>query len=248
MAAKTRSIASNALTVGIVILVLATIGAAVYQLVYRPRTRLTRVIVGSRDEVYYYHAATPQEARALGGALVKTGFFNDRGTTVLLSKGTAGTVVSFVLNDGGWDHPDAVYSFEEIGRRVATSIGGFPIKVRLIDAHRLLHKELNVGKIIVGTKDAIYYFGAATEADARALGESLRAATFFQDLGISVVVSKSDATALSFVVNQGVWARPEILNAFERLVRLVAPSVGGLPIQLRLLDDSMEPKKSVLVQ
>jgi len=248
MRERTKNLAGTVVTCGLVLLLLATIIAGGIQLVRRPRTQLTRVIIGSKDEVYYYHAATKADAGALGEALRKTGFFNDRGTTVLLSKGTAGTVVSFVLNDGGWDHPDAVYSFEEIGRRIASSVGGFPIKVRLIDSRRLLHKELVVGKAAIGTRDVIYYFGSATEASARSLGQSLRSAEFLQDLGASIVLSKDGGTAISFVVGDGVWERPEVVAAFQRLVRLAAPSVGGLPIQLRLLNEGMEPKKSLMVE
>src|SRR5581483_8009252 len=141
-----RKIASLALG----LLILAAIVAGIIQLIQRPHAQLTRVKVGSRDEVYYYHSATKEEAAALGEALRKTGFLNDRGTTVILSKGTAGTSVSFALNDGAWDHPETIYTFEEIGRRIASAIGGFPIQVRLIDSRRVLHKELNVGKIAVG--------------------------------------------------------------------------------------------------
>ncbi len=167
---------------------------------------------------------------------------------MLLSKGTAGTVVSFALNDGAWDHPDTVYSFEEIGRRIATSIGGFPIKVRLIDSHRLLHKELTVGKLMVGSRDAVYYLGSATEAEASALAQTLRAAGFLQDQGDAVVLSRNEVTAISFIVNDGVWGRPEAVAGFERLVRKVALSVGGLPIELRLLDSTMEPRKTQAVK
>ena len=232
---------------GIGLLLLATIVTGAIELVQRPRTKLSRVAIGSHDEVYYYHAATPEEARALGAALQKTGFLNDRGTTVLLSKGTDGTLVSFALNDGAWNHPDTIYSFEEIGRRVATSIGGFPIKVRLIDSHRLLHKELTVGKLAVGSRDGVYYFGSATQADATALAQALRAAGFLQDQGDAVVLSRNEVTAISFIVNDGVWDRPDAVAGFERLVRKVAPSVGGLPVQLRLLDGAMASRKTLAV-
>jgi len=247
MAERTRRLATSLSIYGIGFLLLATIVTGGIQLARRPRTKLTRVIVGTRDEVYYYHAATPEDARALGTALQKTGFLNDRGTTVLLSKGTDGTLVSFVLNDGAWDHPDTVYTFEEIGRRIATSVGGFPIKVRLIDSHRILHKELTVGKEIIGSRDVVYYFGSATDAEARALGQSLRAAGFLQDQGAGVILSQGDGTAISFVVNDGVWDRPDAVAGFERLVRQVASSAGGLPVQLRLLNSEMEPRKSVAV-
>jgi hypothetical protein len=218
------------------LLLLATVVAGTVELVRRPRTQLTRVAIGSKDEVYYYHAATKEEARALGEALRKTGFLNDRGTSVILSKGTAGTLVSFVLSNGGWDHPDTVASFEEIGRRVATSAGGFPIKVRLIDEKRLLHKELTVGKAMIGAKDAVYYFGSATEAEAVSLGQALRQAGYFQDLGSSVELAKDGDTEISFVVADGVWNRPDAVAGFERLAR----AVGG--DRLRLLDGDMAPR------
>ncbi|MDR3699229.1 MAG: hypothetical protein P4L56_06305 [Candidatus Sulfopaludibacter sp.] len=243
-----KRVATTLSIYGIGLLLLATLVTGAIELVQRPRTKLTRVPIGSHDEVYYYHAATPEEARALGAALQKTGFLNDRGTTVLLSKGTGGTLVSFALNDGAWNHPDTVYSFEEIGRRIATSIGGFPIKVRLIDSHRLLHKELTVGKHMVGSRDAVYYLGSATEAEASALAQALRAAGFLRDQGDAVVLSRNDAMAISFIVNDGVWDRPDAVAGLEHLVRKVAPAVGGLPIQLRLVDGAMEPRKSLTVQ
>ena len=101
----------------------------------------SKVVIGARDEVYYSHAATKEDAEALGQALKGIGFFNDRGTTVLLSKGKAGAVVSFALQAGAWDHPDTAFSFEEIARRVAPAIGGFPITVRLSDSVSLVGRQ-----------------------------------------------------------------------------------------------------------
>ena len=230
------------------LLLLASILAAVIQLWTRPRTQLNRVAVGRKDEVYFQHAATREEAQSLGRALQQVGFLNDRGTTVLLSKGTAGTQVSFVLSNEGWNHPDTVYSFEEIGRRVANSIGGLPIKVRLIDEHRIVHRELTVGKTMAGARDVIYYYGTATESEARALETALRAAGFLQDSGAAVVLSRDGKTGLCFVVANGVWDRPDAVAGFERLARAVAPAAGGLPVQLRLLDESMQPRKTVIVR
>jgi hypothetical protein len=227
------------------ILLLASIVAATLQLSTRPRTQLNRVAVGRKDEIYFLHSATRQDAQALGRALQGVGFLNNRGTTVLLSKGTDGTLVSFVLSDGGWDHPDTVYSFEEIGRRIATAVGGFPIKVRLIDSHRVLHRELNVGKAAIGARDVIFYYGSATEAEARSLGQTLRGLGFLQDAGAAAVLAKDGTTDLCFVVANGVWDRADALAGFERLARAAAPSVGGLPVRLRLLSEAMEPQKTV---
>ena len=230
------------------VLLLASIVAATVQLAMRPRTQLNRAAVGRKDEVYFLHSATREEAQALGRALQSIGFLNDRGTTVLLSKGTAGTLVSFVLSEGGWDHPETIYSFEEIGRRIANVVGGFPIKVRLIDARRVLHRELNVGNAAIGARDVVYYYGSAEEDEARRLGQTLRNLGFLQDAGSAVVLSRDGTTDLCFVVADGVWDRVDAVAGFERLARAAAASVGGLPVRLRLLNEAMEPKKTVDVK
>ena len=157
-------------------------------------------------------------------------------------------VVSFVLSEGTWDRADTVAGFAEIGRRIAPSMGGFPIELHLVDAAWTVRKSLVVGKAIIGAKDEIYYLGSATEGEARALGQALRNAGYLVDLGTSVVVSKGGGTAMGFVVGEGVWERPGALAGFERLTRQVAASIGGLPIQVRLLNAEMETKKEVAVR
>jgi hypothetical protein len=243
-----KSIASIVLAVAIGLALTATITVWATHPSKRPPT--PKVIVGTKDEVYYYHAATKEDAQTLGQALMRFGFLNGRGTTVLLSKGTAGTIVSFVVNDGAWDHPVTIYTFEEIGRRIAPAIGGFPIKVRLIDSERAVRKELTVGRVAIGARDEVYYFASAGEMapEADALGHALQSAGFFADRGASVVLSTGDGTAISFVLDEGAWERPDALAGFERLVRRVASSIGGLPVKLRLLSPSMEPKKEWMVR
>jgi hypothetical protein len=157
-------------------------------------------------------------------------------------------VVSFVVQQGGWDLSDRVAAYEEIGRRIATQIGGYPIKVRLIDAAQSVHREVTVGKAVIGVRDEVYYFGAATKADAEALGAVLKAAGYFTGEGASVELTKDGGSSISFVVSDGAWERPQIVSAFERLVRRSAPSVGGLPITLRLLNPNMEPEREAAVR
>jgi hypothetical protein len=207
-----------------------------------------KVTIGANDEVYYYRRATSADALALGQALQKIGFLNDRGTSVLLWKGSGRTVVSFVLNQGAWNHPDAVANFGEIGRRVAPAVGGFPIKVCLLDAARVVRKELAVGKAAIGARDVVYYFGSATQEDAAALGQALQAAGYFADAGLVVGLMKDGGTTVSFVVQEGIWEQPAAVATLQRLVRQVASSVGGLPITLRLLNAQMETKAEAAVQ
>jgi hypothetical protein len=210
--------------------------------------REPKVVIGKNDEVYYYHRAAKEDALSLGRALQGTGFFNDRGTSVLLWMGGGPTVVSFVMDEGAWDHPHAVSNFTEIGRRIATSVGGFPIQVQLIDARRNIRKKMTVGKAMVGARDVVYYFGDAGSADARVLGEALRSAGYFTDRGMTVALLKGEGTEISFVVQEGVWDQPAAIATLDRLVRQIAPAVGGLPVELRLLDRDMDVKHEVLVQ
>ena len=207
-----------------------------------------KVTIGTKDEVYYSGSATRQDAQTLGATLKTMGFLSDRGASVFLSKGNGGTVVSFVVKEGVWNDPAMVASFEEIGPGIAPSVGGFPIQVRLIDSDSVVKKEVTAGKAIIGTKDEVYYLGSATEADAKALGQALQTAGFFRDAGFSVLLSKGDGTVIGFVVKAGLWDEPENVATFEKIARQVASSVGGLPIKLRLLNNTMETKKEVVVQ
>lgn len=206
---------------------------------------ISKVAVDANDNVYYTHAATGADAQALGQALERTGFFNGRGVSALLSKGTSGTIVSFVLNEGAWDHPMTVFSFEEIARRVANSIGGFPLRVRLCDARWGVRKEVAVGRVIAGTKDEVYYYGTATADQAEALGRALKREGYLVDAGASVVLSKDKVTSIGFVLANGAWERPATVAGFETLARRVAASVGGPPVDLHLLSPEMEIEKVV---
>jgi hypothetical protein len=199
------------------------------------------------DEIYYYHSATKTDAERLGRALQGVGFLVGLGSFVRLSKGTSGTVISFVTDDGEGDDPETALVFEELGRRVADSIGGLPIKVRLMDSRWAMRKELSVGKVTVGARDEIYYFGSATAMEAEALGQTLRSARYLVDTGTQVVLSENGGMAISFVVADGAWENPARVRRFERLASVAATSVGGLPITLRLLNSKMQKRKEIAI-
>lgn len=243
MGAGNRSTVSNGLALGVGLLLLAGLTGVIYEMAHRPSRSLPKVVIGTKDEIYYSHAASRQDALALGQALQTLGFFRGRGSTVLLSRNPGGTILSFVLPEGQWDSPPAVTAFEEIGRRIAPATGGWPLELRLVNSGWHVQKTLQIGKIRVGAKDEIYYLGSATEADARALGRALRDAGYLQDLGVSVSLSRDERTSIGFVVGEGVWRQAGAMAGFERLARKVAPQVGGLPIQVRLLNPQMEVKE-----
>jgi len=105
-------------------------------------------------------------------------------------------------------------------------------------------------KVVFGRNDNITYSGAATKQDADALGQALKAANYFTDRGASVLLSKDKTagTILSFAVREGFWDDPKNVAGFEALVRDVAPSVGGLPVTLRLVNANLEVKKESTVK
>lgn len=240
----------SAFWVGLAFLV--AIFAGVFLAVFVPTymaNKGPKVVIGSKDEIYYSGSATKDDAQALGNALKSNGYFADKGVTVLLEKGNNGTVVSFVVKDGIWDQTDMVSSFEEMGREVAPSVGGFPIKLRLVNDTRDVKKESTVGRAVFADKDHVYYLGAATESQAEALGQALQSADYFHGKGADVFLSRhSDGTTLSFVVGDGVWDNPALVADFEKIVRQAAPTVGGLPIRLRLLNTSIEVKKDEVLK
>jgi hypothetical protein len=230
--------------IGVGAALLATIAGGIIAL---HSTREPKVVIGKNDEVFYYRRATKEDALALGHALQRTGFFNDRGTSVLLWMGGGPTVVSFVVDEGAWNHPNVISNFTEIGRRVAMSVGGFPIQVHLVDAQRNVHRKMLVGKAAIG-RDVVYYFGDATDAGARTLGEALRSAGYFTDKGVTAALLKGEGTVISFVVQDGLWDNPAAIATLEGLVRQIARSVGGLPVTLRLLDRNMDIKQEAIVR
>lgn len=211
--------------------------------------QMPKVMFGSKDAVIYLHKASKEDATSLGNALKGIGYFADKGAGVVLEKSKGGgTVMSFVLSDGAWSQPNAISDYGDMARLVAPAVGGFPLKVQLLDQKMAVRKDLTVGKEIVGMRDNIFYYGSATEEEARTLGQSLRTAGALRDTGMTVVLAKGDVTTLSFVVHQSPWERPEALNAFETLTRQIAPVVGGLPIKLRFLDTTGRSRKEVSVE
>ena len=206
-----------------------------------------KVVLGSKDEVYYRGSATRNDAIALGTSLQTAGYFSDRGFKVILDKDSNGTAVSFTFTQPIWNQPAAVEVMEDLGRKIAPAVGGFPIHVRLLDTSRAIRNDVVVGKVQVappagGKADTVYYYGAATELQAEALGDALQKRAYFKGSGLSVVLSKNDTVmALTLAVSDNALA-PRYVPWFKTLVRDVAVSVGGLPIELRLANTRFEVK------
>lgn len=212
------------------------------------RNARTLVMIGQHDNIFISGVATKQDALKLGDALKQVGYFKDTGISALLDKSAAGTVVSFTVQEGTWNQPDMVAAFEEIGREIAASVGGLPLRVRLTDAARNVKKEMNVGKVGVGTKDEVFYLGTATAADANALAQTLKTDGFFTDRGTDVFLARNDdGTTLTFLVEPSIAANPAYVAQFETLVRQIAASVGGLPIRLKLASPQLDIERLEMV-
>jgi hypothetical protein len=97
--------------------------------------------IGTKDQIVYSGTATQNDATALGNALKTAGYFQDTGVTVLLNKGTSGTTISFVVQDGAWNNAADVSAFETIVRGVASSVGGLPIDMRLVNTALVVEKD-----------------------------------------------------------------------------------------------------------
>jgi hypothetical protein len=213
----------------------------------QPQTPQNTVTIGTKDQVVYSGTATANDATALGNALKTAGYFQDRGATVLLSKGASGTVIGFVVADGAWNQAATVSQFEEIARGVASTVGGLPVQVQLLNSTQTVEKSATVGEVDFGGGDAVIYEGTATQADAQTLGQQFKTMGFFGGNGANVFLTKDNGTTITFVVSDGTWNNPTMVTDFETIVRSVAPSVGGLPIDLRLDNTALTIEKDEMV-
>jgi len=234
------------LGVGMMMLTLGSVYLVLYE--REIRSYGTKMTFGAKDAVYYSGSATPAEARMVGDKLKSIGYFTAKGVSVFLRKDPGGPVVSFVVKDGSWDRPNEVMAFEDVGAELAPLLHASPLRLRLLNSTREIKKELSAGKAIIGTQDEILYFGKATDADAQSLAQALKTAGYFQDRGFTVLLSKGDGTVLSMVVQEGFWDQPQSVADYQALARQVAPSIGGLPLTLRLVNLNLETKKEIPLQ
>jgi hypothetical protein len=214
-----------------------------------PAAPSSTVTIGTKDQVVYSGTATQAQATALGNALKTDGYFQDRGVTVLLNMGANGTTISFVVGDGDWNKPGTMGQFEEVAREVASSVGGLPVTVQLMDTHEDVEKTGVVGVVQLTGGDAVYYEGYSTLADGQALGQKLQSIGFFTGKDANVFLKKhTNGTTLAFVVTDGTWNNAKMVSDFETITRSVAPSIGGLPIDMRLLSTTLVVEKDEKLQ
>lgn len=98
------------------------------------------------ESVYYSGQATEQQARALGEALQKAGWFNGERTASAILRKTDehGTVVSLVTNPQSWQDAGAEAYFKTLGHKIAPAVGGPPFKLDLVDQFRRVKREFQI--------------------------------------------------------------------------------------------------------
>jgi hypothetical protein len=207
----------------------------------------TKVTIGSKDEVRYSGTATKEQALALGQALKTAGYFTDAGVTVLLNKSASGAIISFVVKPAGWTEWGKVAAFEQMGRDMAPSVGGLPLKVRLVDDDVNMKKETDVHANVQAGGIEMRYSGSATEAQATALAEAFHKGAPDKEMTVLFSVNQGQKE-IAMVVQPGTWDDAGSVLGLQAFVKSVADSVGGLPITLRLIDSSFNSHKEVPVQ
>lgn len=206
-----------------------------------------KVTVGTKDEVRYSGTATEEEAKALGESLKAQSYLQDQGVTVVLAKGSDGTSLGFVVQDGAWDNDDNVVVFEQMSRVAGPKVGGLPVKLQLMNSKLEVKRESAVHpNLKVGANDELTYSGTATEQEAKALAEQLKSIGYLQDHGTTVLLSKgTGGTVVSFVVQDGAWSNEDTVANFAEIGHSVAASVGGAPIKVRMLNTQLKKQKEI---
>jgi hypothetical protein len=107
-----------------------------------------------------------------------------------------------------------------------------------------------VGEVSFDGSDGVYYEGSATKAEAQALGRRFESMGFFRGKGANVFLIRhdDDGTILAFVIVGEAWNDPRRVSSLEAVVRDVAPTVGGLPIDMHLVNTQLEVKKDEVIQ
>lgn len=120
-----------------------------------------------------------------------------------------------------------------------------------------LHAMMAAGqKILMGervkvtAKESVNFVGAATEADARKLGNILKASGYFDGSKEVDVILKNDAkegTVVSFIIN-GLGKDAAISNAFKVIGEGIAKDGFGKPLTIRLMDSHLNTLKDIKVE
>jgi hypothetical protein len=118
----------------------------------------------------------------------------------------------------------------------------------IFGAALLLDPSQDFGTRVVIGGDEVYYAGEATEDDARYLGEKLRECGFFTSQGSSVrIEATAGKYAVSFVLVRDAWHNAQVVGGLRMIGETLSESRLGVPLTIRLCDDSLEPQKTLTI-
>ncbi|MDP9039061.1 MAG: rhomboid family intramembrane serine protease [Acidobacteriota bacterium] len=149
-----------------------------------------------------------------------------------------------------WNNPAVLLSFQIMGPEIASAAGGPPLTVQLLNGRGELQRTIVIkaGEVAVGAHDRVAYSGVATATQASALGSALQQAGFLHDLGALVVLNRTDASSppeVSLFAVDGAWDDAHAMSDIAAMVGRLAPSIGGLPVVLRVLDTKGQVRKQM---
>lgn len=197
------------------------------------------------------------------------------GTAVMtMAAAIAGTALLILV---GWNIPQGLNSIVAIGvmfamKAIAKSLQGPAVTQHLEGGGKLasmwnacwigltilavvfgsiflaLYMKDRLPEVMVGSKDEVFYSGSATKEEAQSLGNALKTDGYFTDRGTSVILVKgAGGTKVQFVAKEGIWNQIPMVESFEIVGQQIAASVGGLPIEVDLLnkDRVLQTKSNV---
>ncbi len=120
----------------------------------------------------------------------------------------------------------------------------------LVVAMIFFGQKLMMGKRYkVSEKESVNYSGKATEADAKSLGEALKANGYMSGKNaVDVLLKKDDkdGTVVSFV-GEWDWKAEKVVSAFQQIGEDIAAKGLGKPLTVRLLDTRLNTKNEIKV-
>lgn len=231
-----------------VLLSLAVLGVGIWQYFFAYGSA---VKFGADEEVYYKAGATKQEAEAVGKSLQQQEFFDGKGAaSVQVVRRDPGFAVRFVVKDGVANDAATVDVFAGMGYRLSQdALGAKPVTVELCDDEFHTVKSVpmkDMGTTLAFKGGEVRFRAPVTEEQARAVGDSLVKQGFFDDGQASVqLLSEDGGLAVQFVVNDGVWDKADMVDAFAEVGGVLGKdALKGAKVRVDLCDDMWRVKKS----
>jgi hypothetical protein len=103
-------------------------------------------------------------------------------------------------------------------------------------------------RVEFGRGHEVYYVRGATEAEARALGQFLQGAGYFDSRrAVTVQLAREgEAFVVSFVVRENAWNNPQVITwAGDFASKLSEEVFGGKPVKIQLCDEDLSPHRTV---